>query len=72
MGFWGVNSTVALPSVEATEPVDYPGLHNVVTYAPGLYSGSVPHGEQGLRTLAQGSGLCRGGCPGAGPCSARR
>src|SRR5262245_23960621 len=30
------------PPSNALQPVDFPALHNVVTYAPGLYSGSAP------------------------------
>lgn len=39
------------PSVAATRPADYPGLHNVVAYAPDVYSGSVPEGAIGFATL---------------------
>lgn len=35
----------------ATRPSDYPGLHNVVLYSPGLFSGSMPEGEAGFRSL---------------------
>lgn len=35
----------------STRPVEYPGLHNVVLYSPGLYSGSMPEGEAGFRSL---------------------
>lgn len=36
----------------AEQAIDLHGLHNVVAYAPGMLCGSVPDGEQGLRTLA--------------------
>jgi len=39
------------PAATAEKPVDLPGIHNLVTYAPGLYSGSVPEGDEGLETL---------------------
>ena len=42
---------VALPGPSADKPVDLPGLHNVVAFAPDTWSGSVPEGE-GLATLA--------------------
>jgi protein tyrosine phosphatase (PTP) superfamily phosphohydrolase (DUF442 family) len=44
--------TVPPPAVDAPKPVDMPGVHNVVTYAPGMYSGSVPEGDEGFETLA--------------------
>ena len=43
--------TVAAPTLAADKPADYPGLHNVVAYTDGLYSGSQPEGP-GLETLA--------------------
>ncbi len=45
-------AVIALPSPAATQPSEYAGLHNVVTYAEGLYSGSVPQGAEGFATLA--------------------
>lgn len=39
------------PALDATAPANYAGLHNVVTYHDGLYSGSVPEGEAGFETL---------------------
>jgi len=44
--------TLPPPPPDAAKPVDVPGLHNVVTYHDGLYSGSVPEGEQGFESLA--------------------
>lgn len=39
------------PGPDDPIPSDYPGLHNVVAYAPGLLSGSVPEGDAGFDTL---------------------
>lgn len=44
---------IAPPSAQAQEPVDYDGIHNVVTFVPGVYSGSVPEGDAGFETLAR-------------------
>jgi len=38
--------------VDAGAPVELAGVHNVVAYAPGLYSGSAPEGREGFGTLA--------------------
>jgi protein tyrosine phosphatase (PTP) superfamily phosphohydrolase (DUF442 family) len=38
--------------VSAAQPSEYPGLHNVVAYTPGLISGSVPEGAAGFASLA--------------------
>jgi len=43
--------TVQPPPAMADKPADYDGLHNVVAYSDGLYSGSAPEGA-GLETLA--------------------
>jgi protein tyrosine phosphatase (PTP) superfamily phosphohydrolase (DUF442 family) len=43
---------VVAPPADAAAPVNLPGLHNFVTYGPGLYCGSVPFGREGLTTLA--------------------
>lgn len=43
---------VAMPALEASTPTDYPGLHNVVAYAPGVATGGAPEGREGLETLA--------------------
>ncbi|MBL9079179.1 MAG: cytochrome c [Planctomycetes bacterium] len=45
-------ASVAPPALDAAKPAALPGLHNVVAYAPGLISGGVPEGEEGLHTLA--------------------
>lgn len=34
------------------KPTDLPGLHNVVAYAEGVFSGSVPEGDAGFASLA--------------------
>ncbi|MBM4063406.1 MAG: hypothetical protein FJ265_20245, partial [Planctomycetes bacterium] len=44
--------TVPAPAPDCADPVHLPGLHQVVTYAPGFVGGGVPEGEEGLRTLA--------------------
>lgn len=44
-------STLPLPSVAATQPTNLSGVHNVVAFSPKLYSGSVPEGEAGFKTL---------------------
>lgn len=44
-------ATISPPSRAATQPSNYAGLHNVVTYADGLYSGAVPEGAEGFATL---------------------
>ena len=41
------------PETYAAAAVDYPGLHNVVAYGIGRYSGAVPEGENGFASLAQ-------------------
>jgi len=45
------SADIAPPSVAATRPSDYPGLHNVVAFAPNVYSGSVPEGDEGFVSL---------------------
>ena len=37
--------------VDDEQPCEYPGLHNVVAYHKGCYSGSAPEGEAGFDTL---------------------
>lgn len=41
------------PSLDARQPSDFPGLHNVVAYAPGLYSGSAPEDDQAFAALTE-------------------
>ncbi|TAJ03448.1 MAG: hypothetical protein EPO68_17320 [Planctomycetota bacterium] len=43
--------TLARPGADAPKPADFDGLHNVVAYSDGLYSGSAPEGH-GLESLA--------------------
>lgn len=40
------------PLVDDEQPSEYPGLHNVVAYHKGCYSGSAPEGDAGFDTLA--------------------
>ena len=42
---------LAGPTLAADRPVDLPGIHNVVAYAEGIYSGGVPEGGEGFETL---------------------
>lgn len=44
--------TVAPPTADADQPVDYAGVHHVVAYGSGIYSGAVPEGDAGFETLA--------------------
>jgi len=44
---------VPLPSMAATEPINLPGLHNLVAYGDRLISGSQPEGDEGFETLEQ-------------------
>lgn len=43
--------TIAIPAANAPKSQDYPGLHNVVTYSTGVFTGSVPEGPEGFETL---------------------
>ncbi len=44
-------TTLTLPDPSSAKVSDYPGLHNVVAYAPGVYSGSLPEGQEGFASL---------------------
>ncbi|MFO0830765.1 MAG: hypothetical protein U0637_02865 [Phycisphaerales bacterium] len=44
------------PALTDEKPRDYAGLHNVVAYHDGYYSGSVPEGDAGFETL-EGMGI---------------
>lgn len=44
--------TLALPALDAQQPTQLPGLHNVVRYSERTLSGGVPEGREGLHTLA--------------------
>src|SRR5262245_171423 len=39
------------PAVNDVQPRDYSGLHNVVAFHDGFYSGSVPEGDAGFDTI---------------------
>lgn len=41
------------PAPDAPQVADFPGLHNVVAYAPGLYSGAQPEGSEGFVSLRE-------------------
>ncbi len=43
--------TLATPPTDAASPAEFPGLHNVVTYAPGLISGGAPEGDAAFDSL---------------------
>lgn len=42
---------IPLPAADAANPVDLPGVHNLVAYGPGLISGSAPEGDEAFATL---------------------
>ncbi len=42
---------IPMPSLAATRPADYPGIHNAVAFHEGFVSGSVPEGDEGFDTL---------------------
>ncbi len=44
-------TAVSPPTFTDTKPRDYAGLHNVVAYHTGFFSGSVPEGDTGFDTL---------------------
>jgi protein tyrosine phosphatase (PTP) superfamily phosphohydrolase (DUF442 family) len=46
------SARIAPPPRSATQPADYQGLLNVVTYGDALYCGAVPEGAEGFKTLA--------------------
>jgi len=43
---------VAIPSPNEPRPLDYPGIHNAVSFHDGFVSGSAPEGDAGFDTLA--------------------
>ena len=49
----GLGEAVAVPQVADEKPIDLPGLHNIVAFHEGFYSGSVPEGETGFESLAK-------------------
>jgi protein tyrosine phosphatase (PTP) superfamily phosphohydrolase (DUF442 family) len=44
--------TIQLPTMTDIKPRDYAGLHNVVAYHDGFYSGSAPDGPEAYDTIA--------------------
>lgn len=44
--------TVAAPTLADAKPRDLPGIHNVVAYHDGLYSGGAPEGDAAFDTIA--------------------
>lgn len=46
-------ANIDLPTLADEKPRDLPGLHNVVAYHDGYYSGSVPEGDAGFDTLSR-------------------
>lgn len=44
-------SRASIPALDATAPVEFPGLHNVVTYTDELVCGGVPEGEAGFKAM---------------------
>jgi protein tyrosine phosphatase (PTP) superfamily phosphohydrolase (DUF442 family) len=47
-----VAAKVAPPAAAADKPADLPGIHNVVAYSEGIYSGSAPDSVKGLDAIA--------------------
>jgi len=43
--------TIARPDLKATKPVEHPGIHQLVAYAPGVYSGAAPEGAAAFESL---------------------
>lgn len=43
--------TLRFPSLADDKPAEYPGLHQVVAYADGLYSGAAPEGPAAFQSL---------------------
>jgi protein tyrosine phosphatase (PTP) superfamily phosphohydrolase (DUF442 family) len=41
------------PPISADKPLEYKGLYNVVSYAPGFMSGSAPEGDDGFEVLRE-------------------
>ncbi|MGQ0626495.1 MAG: hypothetical protein ACT4PL_00140 [Phycisphaerales bacterium] len=46
-----VAAGLTLPAIDAPAPVEYPGLHQVVAYGKGLYSGAAPEGPEAMTSL---------------------
>ncbi len=47
-----VLSRIEAPGLEATRPEHFAGLHQVVAYREGFYSGGMPEGKEGFDSLA--------------------
>ena len=47
-----VKPALRAPTMADTKALDVPGVHNIVAYAPGVFSGSVPEGAKGFDSLA--------------------
>lgn len=43
--------TITRPDLKATKPVEHPGIHQLVAYAPGIYSGAAPEGAVAFESL---------------------
>ncbi|MBL0871155.1 MAG: hypothetical protein IBJ18_11335 [Phycisphaerales bacterium] len=43
--------TIARPDLKANKPVEHPGIHQLVAYAPGVYSGAAPEGAAAFESL---------------------
>lgn len=41
----------SVPQEVAIQPIEAPGLHNVVAFTPGIWSGSAPEGDAGFESL---------------------
>ena len=48
----GHDNATDAPTLADTAPRDMPGIHNVVAFHDGYYSGSVPEGDEAFATLA--------------------
>ncbi len=42
---------LAPPRLADSKPINLPGLHNIVAYADGVWTGAVPEGDEGFATL---------------------
>ncbi|MDZ4772551.1 MAG: cytochrome c [Planctomycetota bacterium] len=46
-----IQNPITPPALDATKAADFDGVHNVVAFHDGFYSGSVPEGDEGFETL---------------------
>ena len=44
-------SALAAPSLDATSPAEHPGIHQLVAFTPGIWSGAAPEGEEAFESL---------------------